>query len=387
MSAAVKEMPAVFRDGYERGRSIDRKLADDYVAYTMVGDPPADAVVAALAGLERSQAARFIQAGIENDERVLPEAPPELRDFFAGVGAPHDARFNRELARHGAAAFLKDSDMFLLSLVAVGLVENFATLIGQSFLSTGYTTQASVQRLRQSLLQVIESMLPGGLERYGDGWRLTIRARLVHAQARRNLLLSGSWDTAAYGVPVSASHLAFATAAFSALVLRGLSQLGVHPTRQQRESYIHIWRYIGWLVGVPEELLLNSEAEGLALLRVARACEPPPNVDSIIMAHTLVNSAALTLGINDDAERRRKLTEYGYRISRALIGDNLADQLDFPRSRTTGLLAGMRWKRRWDRALGRISPTARVDNFMTLLDATEMENPSINYALPDRQYE
>ena len=84
----------------------------------------------------------------------------------------------------------------------------------------------------------------------------------------------------------------------------------MRPTRRQREGYIHIWRYVGCLVGVPEELSPGSEDEGMALVRVGRICEPPPEVDSIIMAHTIVNSAAMALGVYDIEEKRRRL-EFG----------------------------------------------------------------------------
>ena len=187
-------------------------------------------------------------------------------------------------------------------------------------------------------------------------------------------------------MPVSAAHVAYAAAAFSSATLLAAAKLGVRLSQRDREGYVHNWRYIGWLMGVPAELLLKNHAEGLELLRVGRICEPVPDVDSIIMAHTLINSGALALGVKDDDERRRQLTEYGYRISRALNGDVLADQLEFPRHRTRGLLLGMRWKRRLDRILGRVSPTARAENFMILLDATELDSLANNYELPDLRY-
>ena len=136
---------------------------------------------------------------------------------------------------------------------------------------------------------------------------MTVRARLVHAQAGRKLLLSGNWEVADYGVNASAAHVAYATAVLSALTLPGVYQLGVRPTLRQREGYMHIWRYVGCLVGVPEELSPGSEDEGMALARVGRICEPPPEVDSIIIARTIVSSAAMALGVYDNEEKRRRL--------------------------------------------------------------------------------
>ena len=230
-----------------------------------------------------------------------------MRDLFEALESPPRGQFDPELARDGSEGFYKVAHMFLFSLVGLGMVNILATLVGKSFLSAGYTTHPSVERMRQSLRQVVESFLPGGLERHGDGWRMTARARLVHAQAGRKLLLSGNWEVADSGVPLSAAHVAYAPAAFSALTLPGVYQLGVRPTLRQREGYMHIWRYVGCLVGVPEELSPCSEDERMALVRVGRICEPPPEVDSIIIARTIVNSAALALGVFDNKEKRRRL--------------------------------------------------------------------------------
>lgn len=383
-------IPSVFREGHAKARVINLKLAQAYTENTGRGDPLADAAIASLADLDRTAAVRLIQAGVDQGKEALKDAPEELREFFATVASPpppgSGISLDPQLALDGSRAFFRDSDMFLVSLIAAGLIDNVATLMGQSFLATGYTTQAGVQRLRTSLKQVLESMIPGGLELYGDGWKLTVWARLIHAQARRNVLQSGNWDSAEYGSPISAAHVAYATAAFSSGVLRGLSKLGVKPSRQEREGYVHNWRYIGWLMGVPDEILIGNEQEGAELLRIARICEPPPNLDSIIMAHTLVNSAAMGLVGRDDRERFRKEADYVYRISRGLIGNELADQLDFPQRPTALLMAGLRWKRRLTRVLGRASRTARAESFIVLLEGTDVDSDGTERELPDHRY-
>ena len=166
MTVATGEIPQVFREGYTKARSINPALAAAYVRNTTVGDPPADAAVASLAGFPRQEVHRLIEAGIEQRDDVLRGGPAELRDFFRGLDSPEpEAWFDRELALTGSRAFYRDADLFLMSLIGVGLVDNFATLIARSFMSTGFTTSHSVRRLRSSLKQVIESMIPGASSR------------------------------------------------------------------------------------------------------------------------------------------------------------------------------------------------------------------------------
>lgn len=82
------------------------------------------------------------------------------------------------------------------------------------------------RRIRQSTRHFIEIMLPGSLGRQGDGWKMSVRSRLIHPQIRRLARESEAWDEAAYGVPVSVAHLGLASANFSATVLRLAEVLG-----------------------------------------------------------------------------------------------------------------------------------------------------------------
>ena len=82
----------------------------------------------------------------------------------------------------GRRSFYRNSDLILQGLVGGSLVEGFSTNISRSFVITGRLREHGVRRLRQNNRHVLEIFMPGGLERYGDGWKLSIRLRLVHAQ-------------------------------------------------------------------------------------------------------------------------------------------------------------------------------------------------------------
>ena len=54
------------------------------------------------------------------------------------------------------------------------------------------------------------------------------------------------------------------------------------------------------------------------------------------MANAPVNSAALVVGITD-RDRRHNLTRYVYKVSRAMIGGELVQELRSPRGSTLGV--------------------------------------------------
>ena len=141
------------------------------------------------------------------------------------------------------------------AFVAGTLIDGFSTLISESFVQTGRIFDNGVARLRQNNRHQVEIFWPGGLQRYGDGWKLSVRIRFVHAQIRHLLSESPDWDFTAYGTPISAAHMGYALACFSARTLKHSSTLGSVYSREERESFCAVWRYAGHLMGVPDALL------------------------------------------------------------------------------------------------------------------------------------
>ncbi len=376
-------IPPVYQIGYDKASVINPELAAKYVEHTTLSDPLADAVIEALAQLDQDDRHRFILAGMAQDAKVLADGPQALRDFFDQIGTP-PSWFNPAAVNAGCLAFHNDSDLFLLAFLGDVIVRGFSTLISRSFFLTGRLWDYGVRRLQRNILHLTEIMMPGGLDRQGEGWKLSVRIRLVHAQIRRMLSLSDEWDAATYGMPMSAAHIALASAGFSAQLLQATMRLGAHPDAEARTSFMHIWRYTAWLLGVPETILFHGEADARELYRIGCLCEPRPAIESVAMANGVVNVAPLVVNITDPVERR-VIVRYAYRISRALIGDELADQLEFPRQWTTGLLAWLRCKRRMGRMLGRWDPTLNdtAQKFLTLLEISAPENRGISYRLPD----
>ena len=377
-------IPTVYQAGYEKARTDNAGVAANYVKHTLVGDPAADAVVKALTPFDQTQVHRFIHAGMEQQKDVLRDAPPALVDFFERVSVP-PSWFDPTKLLPGMVAYHQNSDLFIAAHVAGVLVEGFATTISKPFFMTGRLTDYGIRRLQQNNRHLIEICMPGGLERHGDGWKLSVRIRLIHAQLRRLLRNSEDWDADAWGVPISAAQMAFASSAFSALLLKKCEMLGVRLDKAARDGFMDIWRYTGWLFGVPEEILFHNYDEAMELCRVGFTCEPPPDVESILMANGLINSAPLIVGASGPA--RRRFVKFVYRISRALIGDELADQLRFPRQRTTGILLLMQWQRRFQKLQERLVPglahSRHAKNFTTLLERSLMDHMGISYRLPD----
>ena len=383
-------IPTDYLARYEAARAANPVLADRYIAHTTIGDPLADAALAALAELDPRESHRLVQAGLENaDPDELAAAPEEVRAFF------EDARTVPEWAAQadfqpGIRMFHRNSQLVLGAMVGGTLVEGFATNISKSFFITGRLREHGVRRLQQNNRHMVEIFIPGGLEFGGDGWKLSVRIRLIHAQIRRLLSQSDDWDEEAWGVPISAAHVGFAITAFSARLLKHLKGLGARFNDTERASFMQVWRYTGYLMGIPESILYRDEEEALRIFKIGGLCEPEPDLESVAMANSLVNSSPLIVGISDP-DARNNLAGYVYTISRALIGSELADRLKYPASPTRGVLKWFRLQKRYSRFVGWLVPayaqSKSFDEFTALLEVSAFDDAGISYRLPDHVHD
>ena len=388
-ASAEMIIPTDYLEGYEKARKADSDLADKYIAHTHIGDPLGEAMTDDLAELDTAEQWRLIQAAMDEDgEEALRHAPASLRAFFKDAETPPDWLDYAAFAP-GVRMFHRDSSVILAAFVAGVLIEGFTTNIAKSFFITGRVRDQGVRRLGQNNRHMTEIFLPGGLYRQGDGWKLSVRIRIVHSRVRHLLNNTSDWNTDAWGIPISAAHLGYAISAFSARLLKHMKTLGAGYNDDERKSFMDVWRYSGYLMGIPEAILFRDEAEALHIYDIGHMCEPEAPMESIVMANALVNSAPLIAG-RSSPEERQKLAHYVYRISRGLIGRHVAEQLMYPSYSSFGAVAGFKLQQRYGHILSKLFPGRMKDNnftrFTGLLETSTFDAEGIRYSLPDHVY-
>ena len=135
------------------------------------------------------------------------------------------------------------------------------TVAGKPLTFTGrYAADAAVRSIEVgSWLVAITT--PGGLLRGGEGFEHTVRVRMIHAHVRARLSRHPDWDTAAWGLPIPQPFMAFTLAEFCSVALRAMRQIGVRYSDREIEDIHHLWRYVGHLVGVADDLLPVTPAD------------------------------------------------------------------------------------------------------------------------------
>ncbi|MGX1857626.1 oxygenase MpaB family protein [Dietzia sp. NPDC055340] len=123
----------------------------------------------------------------------------------------------------------------------------------------GLTGGTTLRRLAETQHWAMKLSLPGGLDPHGEAWRLTGHVRAMHAVV--NDSMEPRWDVDQWGLPINQTDLASTLGLFDAVVLLGVRVLGVPVSRQESADIMHVWRYVGWLLGVDEDMLVERERE------------------------------------------------------------------------------------------------------------------------------
>ena len=292
--------------------------------FLSVCDPLADAAVAALA--ERPGSLALIDRILDGGVAAAPEAPAALRQLVEAVERVPVWVDWRAIDR-GGRVLVRSGVLGGIVLGAKALTYGYASPSGNKpLVLSGRLRESAPRRLNETSRFVQAVTRPGGLLRQADGFKITVKVRLMHAQVRRMILRSGRWLPDRWGAPINQHDMAATTLLFSIVTLDGLRQLGVHVSEDEGADYLHLWRYVGHLMGVDDELLPATERDASSLGRLMFATQGPPDDDSRALVRALLE-ASEQQGSDEERTRARRLRPVAHGICRGLIGDTLADQL------------------------------------------------------------
>jgi hypothetical protein len=362
--------------------------AQEFAEFLCRTDPLAEAVMDEFARMPESKWRALLELTLVKGVEAVPDAPEPLRALFRQLEcAP--SWVDRDRCNLGGSTFLRCRLGFVpLALLALPIIYSWPA--GNKPLAlSGQLVHRASQRLKDTARYVFAVCQPNGLSRFSEGFAMTVRVRLIHAQVRRLLLESGQWRSETWGAPINQCHMAGTNLMFSVGVLDGLTRLGYRFERVEREALVHLWRYAGYLLGVEHELLIADECDGHRLLDLMFAFEPQPDDDSRALVDALMQTS-ITYVRNFKAGRWCSVN-LCYGISRALIGDEQAAALEFPKSNWKFVVPAMRpltWLVETARIFStRVQALAKVAGpkaFRHLLSERGLKGRTGDFAIPRR---
>ncbi|GAA3542373.1 hypothetical protein AFL01nite_09610 [Aeromicrobium flavum] len=270
----LQSYPTRFRAGGERNTRLGRplkvfagvrevdevlmaRIGRGFTQRDEVGAALAEAMRLAPGDPERVTMAQF-RAALE--QGVPADAPAALAEFFAVVLREPDW-LDRDLVDEGARVFRRFGRNAADVLLQLSLIGGYRFGGPPDLLvaTGGLSGSSTRRRLAETQSWAVAVTTPGELIPHGAGWRATVHVRAMHALV--NHAFEPRWDIGRWGLPINQADQAGTLGLFDGAVLIGVKALGVPVSRRESRAVMHLWKYVGWLMGVDDAWLVDSERE------------------------------------------------------------------------------------------------------------------------------
>ncbi len=232
-TAKLKDSKYIFQRIYETGLMLDAVMSPGGLRLVQDAMPQGDdlfkdSLAESLGGTWERQGDSFVKqaSGLESAPEPALSAKEEIK----------------AKAKHAEAA-----------------AKGFRVAVGRNayIWGRGYIAAKKVRMLHASMRYML--LNPGVMMPRGEG---ASKMADKFAQAHGN---AAPWPSAELGVPVNQEDLAFTLLTFSYLIPRGMEKIGCSLSLEQKESFLHLWRVVGHVMGLHDELMTDKwdEAEKL----------------------------------------------------------------------------------------------------------------------------
>src|SRR5690606_1086660 len=115
-----------------------------------------------------------------------------------------------------------------------------------------------------------------------------VRTRLMHSYARLKIKKSDQdWDRENWGEPINLWDMIATYTGFSLVFMQGLRKLGICISELEERGLFHLWKYVGYLIGIPAEFLPKTRTEAVAQFYWWSTTQAPGDADSAELALAL----------------------------------------------------------------------------------------------------
>jgi hypothetical protein len=299
----------------------------------------------AFAAMKREKLGRdaWMQA-IASGADTVENAPQELIDLFAHVDTvPEWVDWNQ--LRRGSVAYWRPGKLVIMALAYAAIGAGFRTYGGsrELVLSRRLIDRDQVgRRLIETLRWVANASKPGGMRRDGDGFRMTMEVRFIHAAVRYHCSRDENWDWQDWGISVDNGSAVYTMGTlFSESVINALSKVGIKYSAQEIDDIVALWRYVGHIMGIPEDINFTDWADLRRKSDIIRMVEHPADdgcrtlmksLTDYMCEETIEGYEVLPPFLDKrlTPDQKRQLT---YGLMRGWAGDDICEQLAVPNNR------------------------------------------------------
>jgi hypothetical protein len=140
------------------------------------------------------------------------------------------------------------------------------------------------------------------------------------------------WDIAAQGEPLNYWDMIATYLGFSLVFMRGLKNLAITISEQESEAVYHLWKYIGYLIGIPPDIMPDNNVAAIESLFLWSKTQPEADEDSIALAQAL-HLEPLLAPWPPKVFQKKFIQQVNLAFNQHLIGRRSCDVLQLPHAK------------------------------------------------------
>ncbi|MGK6344095.1 oxygenase MpaB family protein [Chryseobacterium sp. DT-3] len=275
------------------GAEVSFKDFDKFSSYFYHVDTVGDEVVRNVYLTKKfHEASREIEGYIRNGISETDDVPESVKKLFTQTQQiPEWLDYN--LLKSGAELCMRSNLDSLISLRDYCLMGGYDyAYLNKPLTATEALKKGAVKRLSETLDFWVNVTRYDALELHAKGYEFAIKTRLIHSYARLSIKkYYKEWDTENWGEPINSWDMMATYIGFSLVFLHSLQKLGNTFSVEEEKGIFHLWKYVGYLLGIPEHLLPDSKKQATEYFYLWTSVQPPSDKDSILLAHSLLNES------------------------------------------------------------------------------------------------
>lgn len=197
------------------------------------------------------------------------------------------------LLKSGAELCMRSNLDSLISLRDYCLIGGYDyAYLNKPLIVTEALKKGAVKRLSETLDFWVNATRYNALEVHAKGYEFAIKTRLIHSYARLSIKKHyKDWDSENWGEPINSWDMMATYIGFSLVFLHSLKKLGNRFSTEEEQGIFHLWKYVGYLLGIPEQLLPDDKKQATEYFYLWTSVQPPSDKDSVLLAHSLLDES------------------------------------------------------------------------------------------------
>lgn len=238
------------------------------------------------------EASREIEHYIRNGVTHNDNVPNSVKTLFLQTQKIPDW-LDYSLLKSGAELCMRSNLDALISLRDYCLMGGYDyAYLNKPLIITEALKKGAVKRLSETLDFWVNATRYDALEIHKKGYEFAIKTRLIHSYARLSIKKHyKEWDTENWGEPINSWDMMATYIGFSLVFLHSLHKLGNIFSIEEEKGLFHLWKYVGYLLGIPENLLPNNRKQATEYFYLWTSVQPSADQDSVLLAHSLLNES------------------------------------------------------------------------------------------------